>query len=184
MPWWKLRIQLGSLIAVLQKPIDMKHLWIVTVIMVAGASIALPLGVIAAVALLRSPTTAATLVPENQKVIETGAMIYKQYCASCHGNDLEGQENWRSPGADMKMPAPPHDASGHTWHHDDRILFKLTKYGLGAVIGDKDYKSNMPAYEDTLSDAEIVAVLSFIKSTWPEAIQRRHDQLNLQTKDN
>ena len=84
----------------------------------------------------------------------------------------------------MKMPAPPHDASGHTWHHDDRILFKLTKYGLGAVIGDKDYKSNMPAYEDTLSDAEIVAVLSFIKSTWPEAIQRRHDQLNLQTKDN
>ena len=83
----------------------------------------------------------------------------------------------------MKMPAPPHDASGHTWHHTDQMLFRLTKYGLGHVIGDDDYKSNMPAYENVLTDQEIIAVLTFIKSRWPENIQRRHDQLNLQSNE-
>ncbi|TNE39067.1 MAG: cytochrome c, partial [Sphingomonadales bacterium] len=33
-------------------------------------------------------------------------------------------------------------------------------------------------YADTLSDAEIIAVLSYIKSTWPEEIRARHDDLN------
>jgi mono/diheme cytochrome c family protein len=36
----------------------------------------------------------------------------------------------------------------------------------------------MPAFEDVLDDADIVAVLSFIKSTWPEEIRKRHDRMN------
>ena len=64
------------------------------------------------------------------------------------------------------MPAPPHDASGHTWHHADRPLFTITKLGVGAVV--PDYESDMPAFEGILSDDEIVAVLAWIKSTWPE----------------
>ena len=76
------------------------------------------------------------------------------------------------------MPAPPHDETGHTWHHDDETLFKLTKYGLAAFIKDKNYKTNMPAYENVLKDGEIIAVLSFIKSSWPEVMQQRHNELN------
>src|SRR3546814_16576935 len=36
----------------------------------------------------------------------------------------------------------------------------------------------MPGYEGTLSDEAIVAVLSYIKSTWPAAIRARHDRMN------
>ncbi|MBL4645745.1 MAG: c-type cytochrome, partial [Rhizobiales bacterium] len=50
-------------------------------------------------------------------MVKKGAVIYAEYCASCHGADLEGQPNWQSPDADGKMPAPPHDQRGHTWHH-------------------------------------------------------------------
>ena len=64
------------------------------------------------------------------------------------------------------MPAPPHDANGHTWHHADRQLFTITKHGVGAVV--PGYESDMPAFADTLIDAEIVAILAYIKSTWPE----------------
>ena len=36
----------------------------------------------------------------------------------------------------------------------------------------------MPIYDGVLSDKEIVAVLSYIKSQWPAEIQSRHDRLN------
>ncbi len=45
------------------------------------------------------------------------------------------------------------------------------------MIGDPDYASDMPVYEDVLTDDEIVAALSFIKSTWPQEIRARHDDL-------
>ena len=65
------------------------------------------------------------------------------------------------------MPAPPHDASGHTWHHPDGVLFRITKEGVAAVVGG-GYQSDMPAFGDVLSDDEIRAVLAYIKSMWPE----------------
>ena len=27
------------------------------------------------------------------------------------------------------LPAPPHNETGHTWHHPDEMLFAITKYG-------------------------------------------------------
>ena len=85
------------------------------------------------------------------------------------------------------MPAPPHDETGHTWHHPDTYLFLMTKYGIEKMIG-KTYPNNMPAYEDELSDEEIIAALSFIKSTWSNTVKRQHDQINAransQSKDN
>ncbi|MDA9242481.1 cytochrome c [Amylibacter sp.] len=53
----------------------------------------------------------------------------------------------------------------------------MTKYGIEKIIG-KKYPNNMPAYENMLSDDEIIAVLSYIKSTWPTYIQLQHDQIN------
>ncbi len=56
--------------------------------------------------------------------------IYLKYCASCHGEQLQGQSNWRQRDAEGYLPAPPHDESGHTWHHSDTYLFLMTKYGI------------------------------------------------------
>lgn len=119
------------------------------------------------------------LAPDNRAVVMLGERIYQAECAVCHGADLEGQENWRERGADGRLPAPPHDVTGHTWHHPDKVLFELTKQGPAALVGG-DYESDMPGYDGALSDAEIIAVLSFIKSRWPPEIQRRHDQINAQ----
>nr|WP_108389376.1 cytochrome c [Yoonia sediminilitoris] len=110
-------------------------------------------------------------------VVSRGTTVYQENCASCHGINLEGQPNWRSRDEDGLLPAPPHDASGHTWHHDGETLFQLTKYGVGALINDPDYASNMPIYDGVLSDDEIIAVLSYIKSTWPDEIRARHDEM-------
>ena len=110
--------------------------------------------------------------PTNVEQVRAGANLYAGKCASCHGVKLEGQANWRAPLADGGLLAPPHDKSGHTWHHTDDILFRYTKLG-GAKVAPPGFKSNMPGFETVLSDGEIWAVLSFIKSTWPRNIQRR-----------
>ena len=74
------------------------------------------------------------------------------------------------------MPAPPHDETGHIWHHPDQHLFDVTKSGVGALL--PGYETDMPAFADTLSDEEIWAVLAYIKSTWPPEIQLRQDRRN------
>ena len=132
-----------------------------------------------AAALLLRPAGAegVRLAPDDAAVVAQGAEVYAAECATCHGASLEGQPDWRSPGPNGLLPAPPHDASGHTWHHDDATLFALTKHGLAGLMEDAP-PSGMPAYEGVLTDAEIVAVLSYIKSTWPEDVRARHDAIN------
>lgn len=100
--------------------------------------------------------------------VSRGKLIYAQQCAACHGAKLEGQPDWRERLPSGRMPAPPHDASGHTWHHPDAVLFAITKNGLvPGVTAPQGYTSDMPAFGAILSDDEIIAVLAYIKSTWP-----------------
>jgi mono/diheme cytochrome c family protein len=104
---------------------------------------------------------------ENAATIALGRTIYDAQCAACHGAQLEGQPDWQMPLPSGRLPAPPHDATGHTWHHPDDILFRIVKEGTAAIVGG-GYESDMPGFADVLSDAEIRAVLAYIKSTWPE----------------
>ncbi|SFQ70972.1 Cytochrome c, mono-and diheme variants [Roseivivax halotolerans] len=126
---------------------------------------------------LRAGEERIVLRDTDPDTVALGAAVYVEHCAACHGANLEGQPDWRSPGPDGRLPAPPHDETGHTWHHDGETLFRLTKFGIGALIDDPDYASNMPVYDGVLTDEEIVAVLSYIKSTWPEDIRARHDDM-------
>ncbi len=119
-----------------------------------------------------------TLEADDLVVVQAGEKVYQAHCAACHGASLEGQPNWRVRDANGFLPAPPHDASGHTWHHADDLLFEITKYGPAVVIGDDTYKSMMPLYKDILSDEDIIAVLSFIKNTWPEEQRSWQEDVN------
>jgi S-disulfanyl-L-cysteine oxidoreductase SoxD len=118
-----------------------------------------------------------TLQPDNQGLVQSGKQVYADNCATCHGKSLEGQTNWQTRTPEGKLPAPPHDQHGHTWHHKDQLLFDLTKFGLAAVTG-SDYETDMPVYKDILSDQEIIAVLSYIKRKWPAEVREMHDKLN------
>ena len=123
----------------------------------------------------------AAISPSDRTLVALGKSLYAQQCAACHGAKLEGQKNWRRPLPGGGLRAPPHDASGHTWHHPDSMLFTITKRGGGA-IAPPGFKSNMPAFKGALSDREIRAVLAFIKSRWPERIQKISQRINRQAR--
>ena len=119
--------------------------------------------------------------PSDAAQVARGKAVYAAQCASCHGERLEGQPAWQSRKPNGRLPAPPHDATGHTWHHPDADLFKITKQGV-AAFAPPGYESDMPAFGGVLGDGEIWAVLAYIKSTWPEDIRRRHAALNERAK--
>jgi len=110
-------------------------------------------------------------------LLNSGKKIYRTHCAVCHGINLEGQKGWNINDGQNNILAPPHDETGHTWHHSDEDLFYITKYGGAGKVG---VSSAMPGYEQILSDKKIISVLSFIKSTWPVQIRLQHDQINEQ----
>ena len=113
----------------------------------------------------------------SNRNLVNGYHNYQEHCASCHGVNLEGQANWRIPDENGTLPAPPHDESGHTWHHETQMLFDYTKLGGQVTLetaGIMNYTSGMPAYDDLLTDEEIWEILSYIRSTWPLHIQEAH----------
>ncbi len=125
----------------------------------------------------------ALFFPDKARIVAQGEQVYAANCASCHGANLQGQADWKNRDENGMMPAPPHDESGHTWHHTDKMLFELTKFGLAKTANLEDYQTYVPVYETLLTDDEIIAVLSYIQSTWPEEIRLRHDQMNAQVAE-
>lgn len=119
-----------------------------------------------------TPSPAIGLLPTyDAKQITAGETVYTIHCASCHGANLEGEADWRLQNDDGSFRAPPHDDSGHTWHHTDKLLKETIVQGGKRLPANIGGTSNMPAFGEVLSEAEIIAVLAYIKSNWPEDIQ-------------
>lgn len=121
--------------------------------------------------------------PSDKQLVTDGKQIYAENCSSCHGAKLEGQPDWRMRKTNGRLPAPPHDESGHTWHHADALLINITKNGLvPGVTAPDGYVSDMPAYNTLLNDHDIRAVLAYIKSFWPQHALARQKEINQREK--
>jgi len=119
---------------------------------------------------------------DDPRQVALGSSVYAARCAQCHGANLEGQPDWQQRLANGRLPAPPHDASGHTWHHPDEILFGITKNGM-TPYAPAGYQSDMPAFAGVLTDDEIAAALAYIKSRWPADVRARQARTSEQWND-
>lgn len=110
----------------------------------------------------------------DDETLSQGRALYEQYCASCHGQEGQGQPDWNQKNDRGELPAPPHDPEGHTWKHSDRMLYNIVAEGWRDPWNETDRKT-MPAFKDILTPTEIRSVIEYLKTMWtPE--QRQHQE--------
>lgn len=130
-----------------------------------------------------TPTVEIPPLPTiDQEAVVVGQQVYAEHCAECHGARLEGEVDWQVQDEDGAFRAPPHDADGHTWHHSDRILLEAVMLGGSRLPEGIGGSSDMPAFGDILTSQEIAAVLSYIKSTWPDDVRAIQWQQTVQDR--
>jgi mono/diheme cytochrome c family protein len=151
-----------------------KTRWVIAGSAASAVGVLVAVGIVVCLGTNAEPTEPD---PNSASLVGRGKAVYAQYCASCHGANLEGQPNWRERQPNGRLPAPPHDASGHTWHHSDKELFAMIENGISEIV--PGYQTDMPKYRDILSGSDIWAVLSFIESSWPPNIRARQQRMNL-----
>ena len=105
--------------------------------------------------------TSPQLVPTQ---VARGHDLYTQNCQGCHGDAATGEG--AQPGT------PLNSAAGHTWHHSDA---QLTDILLGRIVTPG---RTMPSYAGQLTEQDIQAILSYIKSNWPEDLRRHQAEMN------
>ena len=116
------------------------------------------------------------ITTDSKIMIAKGKLAYENNCISCHQVNLSGAENWKELNEDGHRKAPPLNGTGHTWHHDDKTLHSIIKYGLAKLVS--NYQGKMAGFGDVLNDDEIDNVLAYIKSYWPKEKYQYQIDLN------
>ena len=120
-----------------------------------------------------------TKVLSSQERISWGEQLYTANCLSCHGGATGGSM--------MDIP-PSHNSNGHTWHHPDCQLVQTVLNGSGEMgemmrrmMDAPEGTPRMPAFKGTLTEGEIMAILSYIKTWWIEEQRRSQARVSEQS---
>lgn len=98
------------------------------------------------------------LSPADRELVTSGATIYKQLCATCHGPDGKGVVI-----GGKQMPAPP--LAGSPRVRDEKLTsIQILLYGLKGPVDGVTYPDQMPSMEKN-SDKWIASVLSYIRNS-------------------
>lgn len=94
--------------------------------------------------------------------VETGRMLYADYCAVCHLADGSAAADWRTRGADGHYPPPPLNGSAHTWHHALEMLDNTIANGGG------EYGGVMPGFASVLDQEQRLSIVAHLQSWWTD----------------
>jgi mono/diheme cytochrome c family protein len=115
--------------------------------------------------------------PDRPAQVALGRTLYRQHCSYCHGVDREGHEEWQ-PGAPVASGlAPSLDERSPSVERTDRQIFEWIKFG-GQPFLPAGVRSQMPAFEFNLTDAQVWGIVAYLKNRWPEEVLARHELVN------
>lgn len=112
---------------------------------------------------------------QDPVLVSEGRALYRDNCAFCHGDSLEGQPGWDGDYPRGHRPALPLDGTAPIWRLSDDDIFDVVKYG-GQPFSPRSYKNDMPGFEMQLPDAGIWALVAFIKSRWSDDTRIRQEK--------
>lgn len=114
---------------------------------------------------------------DDVEKVKAGKVLYARHCASCHGRQRQGQPLWQLQDQFAGRRAPAHDQTGHTWAHSDDDLFWMTRDGRFPATP-AGVVSYMPAFHDSLANGQIIAVIAYLKASWPVGLRISQAMLN------
>lgn len=94
---------------------------------------------------------------ESRQRLSGGASLYERHCSGCHGQDGKGVPNAYPPLARSRavnLPAPVN------------LVQLMLKGGFSATTSGNPRPFGMPPFGTSLSDGEIAAVLTYVRSAW------------------
>jgi len=94
----------------------------------------------------------------SDEALSRGETLYEENCLSCHGGESGGE---------ISDSPPRHNQNGHTWHHPDCQLTEITLRGPAAWGGTPE-PGSMPAFEGQLTEDDVAAILTYIKTWWTD----------------
>lgn len=108
------------------------------------------------------------------ELVGKGEILFQQHCATCHGANAEGTRDWKKTDANGNYPPPPLDGSAHAWHHS------LAQLARSIRQGGKPYGGTMPGFGEQFDDRQLLALIAFFQSKWPDEIYRIWHQQHMQ----
>lgn len=103
---------------------------------------------------------------------EIGRDLFDTHCAACHGTAAVGAPDWRQPDANGLSRPPPLNGTAHAWHHPLAVLYQQIMHGSAPGVG------NMPAFQDVLARGQVLAIISYFQSLWPDEIYRAWQRMD------
>jgi mono/diheme cytochrome c family protein len=102
----------------------------------------------------------AALPQPDSSIMSAGAAIYRDQCSACHGIDGHGVA--------MLFPSLAQSALAHA--SDPTTAIRLVLRGGRSVASDAEPTApGMPSYGWQLNDAQVAAVLTYIRNAWQTA---------------
>lgn len=95
--------------------------------------------------------------PSSSQEADHAASVYAKLCASCHGDDGQGD----GPAASAMNPKPGDFTECERMAtHSDKMLFEIIKEG-GQAVG---HSPMMPPWKSVLTDSEIHELVTYVRS--------------------
>ena len=108
---------------------------------------------------------------------EAGRGLFDTHCAACHGVAAVGDPNWREPDPNGLTRPPPLNGTAHAWHHPLAALYEQISRGSAPGVG------NMPAFKNLLGRGEVLAVIAYFQSLWPDEIYQAWQRMDAAARD-
>jgi len=109
--------------------------------------------------------------------VARGGEIFARQCATCHGAEAQGADDWRQRGADGKFPPPPLDGTGHAWHHPIAALRYQIRYGAPGGSG------VMPGFDAVLSEEDVLDVIAWFQDRWRDEIYAAWHAIEVRSRE-
>lgn len=104
--------------------------------------------------------------------IARGEKIFSINCASCHGDQAQGDPDWRSRDETGRFPPPPLNGTAHAWHHP------LAQLKHVIANGSPGGKGNMPAWSGKLSEQDMDDTIAWFQAKWSDEVYAAWTEIN------